>query len=78
MEKLMTSYEIEILDSDGNKASFKNGDRVYVRCVDSSGVVVRQRLQYDGEESFWGNVIVDFGDSTAEFNSWQVEKDDTK
>ncbi len=61
---------VERLDSDGNKAPFKNGDIVYVPCIESSGVVIRQRLQYDGEESFWGNVIVNFGDLTAEFNSW--------
>jgi len=64
-------------DSSGNLRSFYKGDRVKLLQVPwrgTMGTVVRQILHYDCDETFWGNLVVDWdGGVRGTCNCWQVE-----
>ena len=63
------------IDSNGDPPKFKLGDRVLVRPNNMQATVVIQRLHYDGSESFWGNVLVEYDDGIrGTSNSWQLKK----
>jgi hypothetical protein len=63
------------IDSDGNSPKFLPNDRVYVHPIRMEATVIKQFLHYDGPESFWGNVHVQYDDGIkGTCNSWQMEK----
>jgi len=60
-------------DSDGNSPMWKSGDRVWVAPLKMEATVVQQQLTYDGGESFWGNVELQYDDGTKGIsNNWQI------
>ena len=63
------------VDSNGNGSMWKPGDRVWVAPLKMEATVIQQRLSYDGEESFWGNVELQYDDGVKGVsNSWQIMK----
>ena len=72
--ELFESCQCEI-DSNGDPPQFKLGDRVLVEPNNMQATVVIQRLHYDGSETFWGNVLVEYSDGIrGTSNSWQLKK----
>jgi len=72
--ELFESCQCEI-DSNGDPPKFLQGDRVLVRPNNMQATVVIQRLHYDGSETFWGNVLVEYSDGIrGTSNSWQLKK----
>lgn len=64
-----------IIDSDGRGPKFHSGDRVFVKPLNMEATVIVQYLHYDGDDSFWGNVQLEYDDGTKGVsNSWQLEK----
>lgn len=62
-------------DSEGNGPKFVAGDRVYVGPAKMEATVIRQILHYDMNETFWGNVELQYDDGVkGTSNSWQVKK----
>ena len=62
-------------DSEGNPPEFQNGDRVYVIPLTVEATVIRQILHYDGPETFWGNLELQYDDGVkGTSNCWQVKK----
>lgn len=63
------------IDSNGDPPKFLQGDRVLVLPNGLEATVVIQRLHYDGSETFWGNVLVEYDDRIrGNSNSWQLQK----
>ena len=61
------------VNSDGNGPMWKPGDRVWVAPLKMEATVIQQRLSYDGDESFWGNVELVYDDGVKGVsNSWQI------
>ena len=62
-------------DSTGKDATYKPGDRVYVAPLKLQATVIRQILHHDMNESFWGNLELQYDDGTKGIsNSWQCSK----
>lgn len=62
-------------DSKGNGPMWRAGDRVWVAPLKMEATVIQQRLSYDGDESFWGNVELQYDDDVKGVsNSWQLAK----
>ena len=60
-------------DSKGNGPMWRPGDRVWVAPLKMEATVIQQRLSYDGEESFWGNVELLYDDGVkGNSNNWQI------
>lgn len=60
-------------DSKGNGPMWQSGDRVWVASLKMEATVIQQRLSYDGDESFWGNVELEYDDGVKGVsNSWQI------
>lgn len=60
-------------DSDGNGPMWKSGDRVWVAPLKMEATVIQQQLTYDGGESCWGNVELQYDDGTKGIsNNWQI------
>lgn len=65
-----------IPDSEGRYPEFFEGDIVYVIPLKVRAIVVQQILHYDGPETFWGNVEVEYTDgSRGMCHCWQLRKD---
>ena len=63
------------LDSNGNPAKFRPGDRVNVLPLKMEATVIEQYRSYDYPDWFWGNVRLKFDDGAeGTSNSWQLEK----
>ena len=63
------------LDSNGNPPKFVKGDRVLVLPNNLKATVIRQRMHYDMNEEFWGNLELLYDDGvTGSSHSWQVER----
>lgn len=63
------------VDSNGNGPMWKPGERVWVAPLKMEATVIQQRLSYDGEESFWGNVELLYDDGVKGIsNNWQIMK----
>jgi len=63
------------IDSNGDPPKFLQGDPVLVIPNGIEATVVIQRLSYDGLESFWDNVLVEYSDGIhGNSNSWQLKK----
>jgi len=63
------------IDSDGRGPEFHTGDRVYVHPMRQEATVIRQTLQFDYPESFWGNLVLQYDDGIrGTSHSWQVKK----
>lgn len=63
------------IDSSGQPPKFLVGDRVLVGPNGMEATVIFQRLHYDGDETFWGNVLVEYDDGIrGTSNSWQLKK----
>ena len=63
------------LDSEGNPPKFRQGDRVFVMSVKMQATVIRQILHYDMNETFWGNLELEYDDSTKGVShGWQVRR----
>lgn len=63
------------IDSDGNGPGFHTGERVYVAPLKMEATVVKQRLHYDGPESFWGDLELLYDDGlSGASHCWQVTK----
>ena len=63
------------IDSDGRGPAFRVGDRVYVHPLRQEATVIEQRKSYDGSESFWGNVELQYDDGIrGTSHSWQTER----
>ena len=61
------------VDSNGHGPSWRQGERAWVAPLKVEATVVEQRLSYDGEESFWGNVELVYDDGVKGVsNSWQL------
>jgi hypothetical protein len=61
------------VDSNGNGPIWKPGERVWVAPLKMEATVIQQRLSYDGEESFWGNVELLYDDGVkGNSNNWQI------
>ena len=61
------------VNSDGNGPMWKPGDRVWVAPLKMEATVIQQRLSYDGDESFWGNVELQYDDGVKGVsNNWQI------
>ncbi len=62
------------IDSSGQTAKFTSGTRVLVVPNQMEATVIKQHLNYDGPESFWGNVLVEYDDGIrGTCNSWQLQ-----
>ena len=56
-------------------APFQAGDRVYVVPAKMEATVIRQIRHYDGPESFWGDLELQYDDGVkGRSHCWQVEK----
>ena len=65
----------EEVDSNGNGPMWRPGDRVWIAPLKMEATVIQQRLSYDGEESFWGNVELQYDDGVKGIsNNWQIMK----
>lgn len=54
---------------------WRAGDRVWVAPLKMEATVIQQRLSYDGDESFWGNVELQYDDGVKGVsNNWQLAK----
>lgn len=63
------------IDSDGRHPQFLQGDRVYVHPQRQMATVIKQILHYDGPESHWGNLQLQYDDGIrGTSHSWQVKK----
>lgn len=64
-----------MLDSNNKPASYNKGDRVYVLPLNMEATVIKQILHYDGNESFWGNLELEYDDGLKGIsNSWQCKR----
>lgn len=62
-------------DSNGNPPKFVKGDRVLVLPNKLKATVIRQRMHFDMNEEFWGNVELMYDDGvTGSSHCWQVER----
>jgi hypothetical protein len=62
-------------DSAGKGPSYKKGDRVWVNPIKEEATVVKQILQYDGLETFYGDLELKFDDGgNGTSHCWQVTK----
>jgi hypothetical protein len=62
-------------DSDGRDASYKPGDRVYVQPMRMEATVIKQVLHYDGDESCWGNLELQYDDGIkGTAHCWQCSR----
>lgn len=62
------------IDSEGQTAQFTSGTKVLVGPNQMVATVIKQHLSYDGPESFWGNVLVEYDDGIrGTCNSWQLK-----
>lgn len=67
------------LDSNGNPPKFHKGDRVFVLPVKMEATVIRQILHYDMNETFWGNLELEYADGVkGTSNCWQVKRVDER
>jgi hypothetical protein len=65
----------ERVDSEGRPAKFRKGDRVFVMPVKQEATVIRQILHYDMNETFWGNLELEYDDGTKGVShGWQVKR----
>lgn len=63
------------IDSEGRGPEYYKGQRVYVAPLNQEATVIKQILHYDGPESFWGNVQLQYDDGVKGIsNSWQLKK----
>jgi hypothetical protein len=63
------------IDSYGLGPKFHPNDRVYVHPAKQEATVIKQIKHYDGPESFWGNVELQYDDGVkGTAHCWQVEK----
>jgi hypothetical protein len=62
-----------LVDTNGNGPMWKPGDRVWVAPLKLEATVIQQILGGDDEESFWGNVELQYDDGSKGIsNSWQI------
>lgn len=67
------------VDSSQQTAKFLPGTRVLVLPNQMMATVVKQYLQYNGPESYWGNVLLEYDDGIrGTSNSWQLKCLDNK
>lgn len=63
------------IDSDGHGPEYHKGDRVYVLPLKTEATIIKQIKHYDGWESFWGNVELEFDDGSKGLaNCWQCKR----
>lgn len=63
------------IDSDGRGPQFRSGERVLVLPNQMEATVIKQLLHFDGPESFWGNLELQYDDGVkGTSHSWQVKK----
>lgn len=63
------------IDSDGRGPEYHKGDRVYVHPIRMQATVIRQVLQHDYPESFWGNLELRYDDDIiGTSHCWQCER----
>lgn len=63
------------VDDQGNGPMWQPGERVWVAPLKMEATVIQQQLSYDGEESFWGNVELQYDDGVKGIsNNWQIMK----
>ena len=61
--------------SNGKEATYKAGDRVWVAPNKEEATVIRQILHHDMNETFWGNLELQYDDGTkGTSHSWQCSK----
>jgi len=77
VEELEIRLDSEERDSEGKTRRWFIGDRVLVGPNGMMATVIKQRLHYDGSESFFGNVDLMYDDGVkGESNSWQLKDAD--
>ena len=63
------------IDSSGQTAKFTSGTKVRVIPNQMQATVIKQHLHFDGPESFWGNVLVEYNDGIrGTCHSWQLKR----
>jgi hypothetical protein len=63
------------VDDQGNGPMWRPGEKVWVAPLKLEATVIQQQLSYDGGESFWGNVELQYDDGTKGIsNNWQIMK----
>lgn len=63
------------IDCEGKYAEFNPGDRVYVHPMKQEATVIKQILHYDMNDSFWGNLQLQYDDGIKGIShSWQCER----
>jgi hypothetical protein len=56
-------------------APFQAGDRVYVPLAKREATVIRQLRHYDGSDSWWGDLDLQYDDGVKDrFHCWQVKR----
>jgi len=77
VDELEIRLDSEERDSEGKTRRWFIGDRVLVGPNGMIATVIKQRLHYDGSESFFGNVDLMYDDGVkGESNSWQLKDAD--
>ena len=77
LDELEIRLDSEERDSDGDTRRWFIGDRVRFVPNGMTATVIKQRLQYDGQFCFFGNVDLLYDDGVqGEANSWQLEHAD--
>ena len=57
------------------KPEYKAGDRVYVIPLRMQATVIKQVLHHDGDETFYGNLELQYDDGTkGTSHSWQCSR----
>ena len=57
------------------KPEYKAGDRVYVIPLKEQATVIKQVLHHDGDESFYGNLELQYDDGIKGIShSWQCSR----
>lgn len=57
------------------KPEYKAGDRVYVIPLKEQATVIKQVLHHDGDETFYGNLELQYDDGTkGTSHSWQCSR----
>lgn len=62
-------------DSKGHGPEYKPGERIYCHPARQQATVIRQVLHHDGDESFWGNLELQYDDGIkGTAHGWQCSK----
>lgn len=62
-------------DTRGRRPDWQPGEKVWINNIRQEATVVEQVLVYDYADSYWGDVILEYANSTlGAANSWQLSR----